>query len=59
MQDHVGAKIFPYKVNAISLDKISTELKDLCIESGGKQVFIDTNNEIHTYSKENVEETKK
>lgn len=52
-QDRVGYDSFPYKVNAISLMQLSTELKGLCIKSGGKQVFIDTDASVTAYSRGN------
>lgn len=54
-RDEVGVKEFPYKVNAISLTDLSEELKGLCIDSGGKQVFIEANNRITSYSKNGEE----
>jgi len=54
-QDEVGQDAFPYKVNAISLMDFSTELKDLCVDTGGKQVRIYESNKITSYSKEGVE----
>lgn len=53
-QDEVGFSSFPYKVNAISLCEFSTELKDLCVASGGKQVRVYSSNKIDTYSSEGV-----
>lgn len=50
-QDHVGTDKFPYKVNAVSLMQFSEELKDLCIETNGKQVKISEDNSIIAYSK--------
>lgn len=51
-QDRVGYDTLPYKVNAISLECFSEELKDLCVGTGGKQVFIDVDtNEGTCYSK--------
>lgn len=54
-RDEVGIKEFPYKVNAISLITFSDELKDLCVASGGKQVYIESNNRITSYSKDGIE----
>jgi len=51
-QDEVGYDEFPYKVNAISLMQFSDELKDLCVATGGKQIGIDYNDRIVSYSKE-------
>lgn len=51
-QDSVGYNEFGYKVNAISIDEFSDELKDLCIETGGKQVQITSNMEIFSYAEE-------
>jgi hypothetical protein len=51
-QDRVGYDTLPYKVNAISLECFSEELKDLCVGTGGKQVFINVDtNEGTCYSK--------
>ncbi len=51
-QDSVGIDAFPYKVNAVSLLQNNTELKDLCVKSGGKQVNVISNILIETYDKE-------
>jgi len=51
-QDEVGYKSFPYKVNAISLMSYSSELRKLCVNSGGKQVRIYEDGKIKTYAKE-------
>jgi uncharacterized protein with von Willebrand factor type A (vWA) domain len=49
-QDSCNSRQFPYKVNAISLLEFSEQLKDLCINTGGKQVQIDRNGDITCYS---------
>lgn len=51
-QDRVGYESFPYKVNAISLVEFSSELKNLCVATGGKQIEITEDNRIFAYSKE-------
>ena len=52
-QDRVGYDTLPYKVNAISLEDFSKELKDLCVGTGGKQVYIDVDTDEGTcYSKD-------
>lgn len=40
-QDSIGYDSLPYKVNAISIECFSEELKNLCVGTGGKQVYID------------------
>ena len=52
-QDSIGYDSLPYKVNAISIECFSSELKDLCVGTGGKQVYIDLENEkeLLCYSK--------
>jgi hypothetical protein len=55
-QDRVHSEKFPYKVNAISLMQFSDELKDLCVETGGKQVRVEGNDYIRAYSKEGGEQ---
>lgn len=49
-EDEVGYSEFPYKVNAVSLVGFSTELKNLCIASGGKQIQVTSDNIITAYS---------
>lgn len=51
-QDRVNSDKFPYKVNAISLMDFSEELKDLCVETEGKQVRVDECNLVTAYSKQ-------
>jgi Mg-chelatase subunit ChlD len=51
-QDSVGSSAFPYKVNAISLMQFSSELKTLCVNTGGKQVRVSSDNSIISYSSE-------
>ena len=55
MQDHVGYDRFPYKVNAISLLEFSSELKTLCVNSGGKQIRVTKRKELYAYSSEGEE----
>ncbi len=54
-EDEVGYKSFPYKVNAISLMMHSVELQNLCVASGGKQVFIKEDKSIYAYSSQGME----
>jgi uncharacterized protein with von Willebrand factor type A (vWA) domain len=49
-QDAENSNKFPYKVNAISLMQFSNQLKNLCIETGGKQVQVDEKETITTYA---------
>ena len=51
-QDSIGTDKFPYKVNAVSLMEFSNELKDLCLNTGGKQIEVTDDNEVFTYSVE-------
>jgi hypothetical protein len=51
-QDSIGTDKFPYKVNAVSLMSFSNELKDLCIDTGGKQIEVTEDNRVFTYSTE-------
>jgi len=53
-QDSVGYDAFPYKVNAISLMEFSDELKNLCVNSGGKQIMIDNCGNITGYTTEGM-----
>lgn len=49
-QDSVKTEDFPYKTNAISLiDGLNDELKDLCLENGGKYVFVDCAGNLSMY----------
>lgn len=54
-EDEVGYDSFPYKVNAISLMMFSSELKGLCVNSGGKQVFINKDQSIEAHSSNGME----
>lgn len=51
-QDSIGTDKFPYKVNAVSLMSFSSELKDLCLNTGGKQIEVTQDDEVFTYSVE-------
>jgi uncharacterized protein with von Willebrand factor type A (vWA) domain len=51
-QDSIGTDKFPYKVNAVSLMSFSSELKDLCLNTGGKQIEVTEDDEVFTYSVE-------
>jgi len=51
-QDRVGYDSLPYKVNAISLMEFSSELKNLCVKTGGKQVQVSTDNSVTSYAEE-------
>ncbi len=55
-QDKVHVSNFPYKVNAVSLLQFSDQLKQLCIDSGGKQIQICENRKIFCHNKEGCEE---
>ena len=51
-QDSIGTDQFPYKVNAVSLMSFSSELKDLCLNTGGKQIEVTEDDQVFTYSVE-------
>jgi uncharacterized protein with von Willebrand factor type A (vWA) domain len=51
-QDSIGTDKFPYKVNAVSLMSFSNELKDLCLNTGGKQIEVTEEDYVFTYSVE-------
>lgn len=51
-QDSIDVSEFPYKVNAICLMEYNSELEKLCVDSGGKKVHVDYNNELTLYSSE-------
>lgn len=48
--DSIDTKDFPYKVNAICLGQNNSQLKDLCVQSKGKKVFVDWSNKVTAYS---------
>ena len=50
--DRVGTDKFPYKVNAISLMNFSDELKNLCVDTNGKQVKVEYGDVVTAYSKQ-------
>lgn len=54
-QDSVGYDQFNYKVNAISIDEFSDELKRLCLATDGKQVQITEENTVYSYAMEDGE----
>lgn len=54
-EDEVGYDSFSYKVNAISLMRFSGELKALCVNTGGKQVYITERDTIKAYSDQGEE----
>lgn len=51
-QDSIDVSEFPYKVNAICLMEYNSELEKLCVDSGGKKVHVDYDNELTLYSSE-------
>lgn len=55
-QDRVGHDSFPYKVNAISLMQFSPELKGLCVATGGKQIKVEEDMKVTSYSREGEKE---
>jgi uncharacterized protein with von Willebrand factor type A (vWA) domain len=50
-QDSINSEKFPYKVNAISLMQFSDELKDLCLDTDGKQIKVTEDLEVFSYAK--------
>jgi len=50
--DSVGTNEFPYKVNALCLMEENYELRDLCINSGGKKIHVNEENVITMFSSE-------
>lgn len=54
-QDRIHTESFPYKVNAICLDEQNNQLKDLCIATHGKQVYVDYSDKVIAYSEEGEE----
>jgi len=51
-QDDINTDEFPYKVNAVSLMSFSNQLKDLCLNTGGKQIEVTEEDQVFTYSTE-------
>jgi hypothetical protein len=51
-QDDINTDEFPYKVNAVSLMSFSNQLKDLCLNTGGKQIEVTNEDAVFTYSVE-------
>jgi uncharacterized protein with von Willebrand factor type A (vWA) domain len=51
-QDDINTDKFPYKVNAVSLMSFSNQLKDLCLNTGGKQIEVTDEDAVFTYSVE-------
>jgi hypothetical protein len=50
--DDIHSNEFPYKVNALCLMQENDDLKELCIKSGGKKIFVDEENKLKMYSSE-------
>jgi hypothetical protein len=50
-QDEIGFDSFPYKTNAVCLLEYNDELKNLCINTGGKKVYVESTESITSYSK--------
>lgn len=50
--DDIHSDNFPYKVNALCLMQENDDLKDLCIKSGGKKIFVNEDNKLKMYSSE-------
>lgn len=54
-EDRIDSDQFPYKVNAICLMNQNNQLKDLCINTHGKQVFVDEDSSVIAYSESGEE----
>ena len=54
-QDNIHSEGFPYKVNAICLEQQNNQLKKLCIETHGKQVYVDPDHSVTAYSESGEE----
>lgn len=54
-QDNIHSKQFPYKVNAICLAQMNNQLKDLCIETHGKKVYVAQDGDVIAYSESGQE----
>ena len=52
MQDSINTDKFPYKVNAVTLMEYNEELRDLCLETGGKLIQVDESERVYAHSKE-------
>lgn len=50
-EDSIDSNKFPYKVNAICLMAENNQLKKLCVDTDGKKVYVDDNNNVIAYSK--------
>lgn len=50
--DTVKTKEFEYKVNNIALFQENDELKRLCNETKGKQIYVSSSNEVYAYTAE-------
>lgn len=55
-QDNANTEEFGYKVNAISLMEFSDQLKQLCLNSGGRQIRVREDGELLSYSLDNHKE---
>ena len=53
--DEIDAEEFPYKVNAICLGQMNPQLKDLCVATKGKKVYVDWDNKITSFSESGEE----
>lgn len=51
-QDTVKTKEFEYKVNNIALFQKNDELKRLCTETKGKQIYVSKSNQVYAYTAE-------
>lgn len=54
-QDSINTQAFPYKVNAICLGQTNKQLRELCIETKGKQVDVSEESKVTAYSESGEE----
>jgi len=54
-EDDIYTEQFPYKVNAVCLFEYNDELKNLCIDSKGKQVLVNNDDTVTAYSSDGEE----
>lgn len=54
-QDSINTQAFPYKVNAICLGQTNKQLRELCIETKGKQVDVSEQSKVVAYSESGEE----
>jgi hypothetical protein len=48
-EDSIDTDKFPYKVNAVSLLEFNSDLRDLCLATGGKQIKVTHDEKVFSY----------